>query len=60
MEALDRAAYLLNRDVARARRGAREADSELRAIEAESAELAARLATTQRAMSLPSLRSGLP
>jgi septal ring factor EnvC (AmiA/AmiB activator) len=50
LEALDRAAVLLARDVARARQGAREARSALVAIEAQTQRLATRLEATRRTM----------
>ena len=50
VEALDRAAFLLARDVVRARGEAQTAADELRAVRAEAAGLEERLAATQRAM----------
>jgi septal ring factor EnvC (AmiA/AmiB activator) len=50
VEALDRASFLLSRDVGRARRDADEAERELRQVRAEAQELAGRLAVTRRAM----------
>jgi septal ring factor EnvC (AmiA/AmiB activator) len=50
LEALDRSAELLARDVTRARRSAREARSELARVEAEGAELVGRLEATKRSM----------
>lgn len=51
VEALDRSAALLSREVARAGERAEEARATLAAIEAEAAELARRLERTRRAMS---------